>query len=254
MFLPAALAVSFLLQAAAVAASPARRQAEQPPYVAPFTSMPERPKLPKVDLNSCPFEGCQFGQWTATATVVVYSTWKSKRKPIATLSKGDEVTALTGVTVVLQAGKGVFDRDVPLYGARKGDVAYLYSDCGEGTVDMWVHGRFIKCADPMFSWQPGYGCQTSCNGRWLSLGKSEWWAQILRKGGTTGWVLVHGNFDGTDALASSEPHTQNQIKGKNSPAEVRAIPVTWSTMGKACEAAPTQHTRSKAVLATPLLP
>jgi len=203
MVLSLALVISLLLQKGAIAGiavDAPRQQPEQKPYVAPFTSMPEPPKLPKVDLNSCPFEGCQFGKWTATATVVVYSTWESMREPITTLSKGDVVTALTGVNIVLQPGKGVFDRDVALYGAKKGDTAYMYQDCGEGAVDLWVHGRFIKCADPEFSWQPGYGCQKNCDGRWLSLGKSEWWAQIRLSDGTTGWVLMEGNFDGVDAL------------------------------------------------------
>ncbi len=159
------------------------------------------PKLPKVDLNSCPFEGCQFGKWTARTRVVVYSTWQSGRQPIATLSAHDEVTALTGVNIVLQPGQGIFDRDVPRYGAAKGDLAYMYRNCGEGAVDMWVHGRFIACAEPNFSWKPGYGCQNHCDGRWLSLGKSEWWAQIRLPDGATGWVLVVDNFDGTDALA-----------------------------------------------------
>ncbi len=205
MLLPLAFAVSFLLQKAAIAVDAPAQQPTQQPYVAPFVSMPDPPKLPKVDLNSCPFEGCQFGKWTAKATVVVYSTWESARKPIATLAKDDEVTALTGVNVVLEPGKVVFDRDVPLYGASKGDTAYMYSDCGEGAADMWVHGRFVKCAEPEFSWHEGYGCQKNCDGRWLSLGKSEWWAQIRLKDGTTGWVLVEGNFDGVDALAYLPP-------------------------------------------------
>jgi len=201
MVLTFALTVSLLLQTAGIALGAPRQETEKKPYVAPFTSMSEPPKLPKVDLNSCPFEGCQFGSWIAKAMVIVYSTWESTRKPIATLAKGDEVTALTGVNIVLQPGKGVFDRDVPLYAARKGDTAYMYQDCGEGAVDMWVHSRFIKCAELEFSWKRGYGCQTNCDGRWLSLGTSEWWAQIRLKDGTTGWVLVAGNFDGVDALA-----------------------------------------------------
>jgi hypothetical protein len=201
MLFPFAFAVSLLLQKAAIVLEAPRQQPEQKPYIAPFTPMPQPPKLPKVDLNSCPFEGCQFGKWTANRTVVVYSTWETTRKPIATLAKGDEVTALAGVNVVLQPGKGVFDRDAPVYGARMGDAAYMYQNCGEGAVDMWVHGRFIKCAEPEFSWRPGYGCQNNCDGHWLSLGKSEWWAEIRLKNRTTGWVLVQGNFDGIDALA-----------------------------------------------------
>ena len=196
MLLP--LAFLFLLQSTAILRE-APQQAAPKPYIAPYTAMPQPPTLPKVALNSCPFEGCQFGKWTATAKVVVYSTWESTRKPVATLAKGDEIAALTGVSVVFEPGKGTFDRDVPMYGARKGDPAYMYQNCGEGEVDLWVHGRFINCADLNFS-RAGEGCRKDCDGRWLSLGKSEWWAQVRLKDGTTGWVRVDGNFDGVDAL------------------------------------------------------
>ena len=202
MLIPVAFAFSFLLQKAAIAVEAPQQQPAQKAYVAPFEPMPHAPKLPKVDVNSCPFEGCQFGKWTAKATVQVFSTWESNRKAIATLAKGDEVTAITGVNVVLEPGKGVFDRDVPAFGARKGDSAFMYQNCGEGAVDLWVHGRFIRCAEPNFSWNSTEGCQKDCDGRWLSPGKSEWWAQVRMQNGTSGWVLVEGNFDGTDALAS----------------------------------------------------
>lgn len=195
-----ALVLALLLQKAAIVVAPSSEQPEQRPYVAPFILMPEAPKSPKVDKNACPFEGCRFGKWTANTNVIVYSTWETTRAPLASLSKGDDVTALTGVNIVFQPGKGIFDRDVPTYGAKKGDVVYSYRDCGEGAVDIWVHGRFIDCAEPDFSSKEGYGCRSNCDGRWLELDKSEWWAQIRLKDGSAGWVLMHGNFEGTDAL------------------------------------------------------
>jgi len=30
-----------------------------------------KPELPKIDQNACPFEGCQFGKWTATVPVQI---------------------------------------------------------------------------------------------------------------------------------------------------------------------------------------
>jgi len=119
---------------------------------------------------------------------------------MARLRAGAEITALTGVNVVLAPGKGIFTRDVPELGAKAGDSLYSYQTCGEGAEDIWVHGRFIKCADPNFSWKPGLGCQEDCNGRYLDLGKSEWWAEIRLGDGSTGWVLVGADFDGTDSL------------------------------------------------------
>ena len=200
MHLAQLLLIPFLIQNAAVRIDTSSRPGVQKPFTAPFQTMATVPNLPRVDLNACPFEGCKFGKWTATVKVAVYSTWEPARKPVTSLSKGEEVTALTGVNVVLQPGSGAFDRDVPAYGATKGDIAYSYRECGEGAVDIWVRGRFIPCADPDFSSKNGYGCQRNCDGHWDSLGRSEWWAQIRLRNGSSGWVLVNGNFEGTDAL------------------------------------------------------
>ena len=170
------------------------------PFVARFTPMPQPPELPKVDLNSCPFEGCSFGKWTALNPVDVFSSWRADHKQIVRLQRGEVVTALTGANIVLEPARGIFTRDVPELGAKAGDTLYSYQSCGEGAEDIWVHGRFIKCADPNFSWKSGLGCQEDCNGRYLALGKSEWWAEIRLADGRMGWVLVGGHFDGPDGL------------------------------------------------------
>jgi len=45
-----------------------------------------QPALPKIDQNACPFEGCQFGTWTAREQVQLFSTWKSGGKQVATIA------------------------------------------------------------------------------------------------------------------------------------------------------------------------
>ena len=168
--------------------------------VMPFTRMAKPPKLPKVDRDACPFEGCQFGKWTARSVVNVYSTWSASRQRIARLSTGQVVTALTGINIVHRPSKGRFTRDVAMFGAKAGDWLYSYRYCGEGAEDVWVRGRFFKCVDPNFSWKRGEGCQRDCNGRYLALAKSDWWVQIRFGVGRTGWVLGKQNFQGTDAF------------------------------------------------------
>ena len=64
-----------------------------------------QPALPKIDENACPFEGCRFGAWTATDQVQLYSTWKTDRKPVVTLAKGEAVTAVTAFTSHLSRRK-----------------------------------------------------------------------------------------------------------------------------------------------------
>jgi len=191
-----------MLQAVgAIRMDPNPQPAPKQEFVAPFVVMAQPPAVPRVDFNACPFEGCQFGKWTARKPVNVFSTWAAGRKVIARVKPGEKVKAITGVNIVLQVGKGIFDRDVPMFGAKKGDFVYSYEYCGEGEQDIWTHGRFIKCTDPNFSWKPGEGCQEDCNGHYLELGKSEWWVRIRMKDGRTGWVRVTDDFDGTDALA-----------------------------------------------------
>src|SRR5438270_9716950 len=108
----APFALVMLQAVGAIRIAPQQPQ-EQKPFVAPFVAMAQPPALPRVDFNACPFEGCQFGKWTARKPVAVFSSWNSARKRIAKLKTGEKVKAITGVSVVLQAGQGIFDRDVP---------------------------------------------------------------------------------------------------------------------------------------------
>ncbi|HSB74032.1 MAG TPA: hypothetical protein VLC12_00200, partial [Terriglobales bacterium] len=64
-----AFVLALLLQPAAIVSAHPQQPPAAKPHIAPSTLMPRPPSLPKVDLNSCPFEGCQFGKWRATAGV-----------------------------------------------------------------------------------------------------------------------------------------------------------------------------------------
>ena len=194
-------ALMILQAVGAIRIDPNQQSPKKEQFVAPFVTMPQPPAVPRVDFNACPFEGCQFGKWTARKPVTVYSSWTARRKIIARVRAGEKLKAITGVSVVVQPGKVIFDRDVPTYGARRGDVAYTYMYCGEGATDMWTNGRFVSCADASFSWKGVEGCQRDCDGHYLEPTKSEWWVRVRLKDGRTGWVKVTDNFDGTDALA-----------------------------------------------------
>jgi hypothetical protein len=61
-----------------------------------------KPALPKIDENACPFEGCQFGKWIVHEPVQIYDTWKSGRKLLRALRKGEEVIAVTGIHITFE--------------------------------------------------------------------------------------------------------------------------------------------------------
>jgi len=89
-------------------------------YVVPFTEMADPPALPKVDLNSCPFEGCQFGKWIANKARRGSIQLGKRAKIVSKLQKGDEVTALTGINLTIKPAKGIFTQDSPMFGAKQG--------------------------------------------------------------------------------------------------------------------------------------
>lgn len=96
-----------------------------------------KPALPKIDEKACPFEGCQFGAWTATDNVQLFSTWKEDRKPVAVISKGEAVTAITGVHVTFEPSEIQVTAPIPAYGLKAGDTVYGYMYKGEGVFSGW---------------------------------------------------------------------------------------------------------------------
>lgn len=80
-----------------------------------------KPNLPKIDEKACPFEGCQFGAWTATDYVQLFSTWKEGRKPVMKVSKDEAVTAITGVHITFEPSEIQVTAPNAEYGLKPGD-------------------------------------------------------------------------------------------------------------------------------------
>lgn len=157
-----------------------------------------KPELPKINENACPFEGCQFGTWTATDEVQIYSTWKSDRKLVATAAKGEVVTAITGVHITFEPDEIEVTAPIPEYGLKPGDTIFGYMKLGEGFFNTWFNGYWMEDFDG--SGVSGLGCEKKCNAKLLKPGRFEWWVEIKTKNGTTGWTKDPDKFDGKDAL------------------------------------------------------
>ncbi len=162
------------------------------------------PKLPYYDWNVCPFEGCSYRQWTAQGRIVVYSTWRENRRPIAHLASGDSVIGLRGVVITFKPGVIRMDRDLPEQNLKRGETILTYTYRGEGFSAAWVKGKYYSDFDISFAkWPDGQGCGGAhCAATYLDLGKKVWWAEVRLKSGRNGWVNMDtAHFTGVDSLA-----------------------------------------------------
>jgi hypothetical protein len=156
-----------------------------------------KPRLPKIDQNACPFEGCQFGKWTARKPVRLYSTWKHQRTPVRTVEKGEVVTAVTGVNITFEPAEITVTAPIPQYGLKPGDTIFAYMNLGEGFFNAWFKGMWVEEFDGS---GVAPGCNRGCNAKFVKPGRLEWWVQVRTKDGVTGWTQETDGFDGTDSL------------------------------------------------------
>lgn len=164
---------------------------------------PKPPTLPFIDRGACPFEGCQYGPWTATKRTTVYDNWEPGHKTIALLAIGEKITGITGVVITYVPGVVRLDRDLPEFGLKRGGRILTYAYRGEGTSAVWFNGRYYSDFDLSFARGPeDSGCHgNGCAATYVSQGKKVWWAQVKLKSGRTGWVNMNeATFDGVDAL------------------------------------------------------
>jgi hypothetical protein len=163
------------------------------------------PPVNYLDRKACPFEGCAYRQWTALGSVTVYDSWKETRQPVAKLTKGDKVHAITGIVITHKPGVIRLDRDLPEYELKQGDTILTYTYRGEGTSAVWFKGKFYSDFDISFAkWPDGNGCGGShCAATYIDLGDKKWWAEVKLQSGSRGWVdMTSAKFDGIDMLSS----------------------------------------------------
>ena len=159
-----------------------------------------KPNLPKIDEKACPFEGCQFGAWKATDNVQMFSTWKEDRKPGVTVSRGEEVMAITGVYITFEPSEIQVTAPIDDYGLKPGDKIFGYMYKGEGVFSAWFNGYWVEDFDG--SGVADAGCSHKCNAKLLKEGRVEWWVELKTKNGTIGWTKDTDKFDGKDAVGN----------------------------------------------------
>jgi hypothetical protein len=159
------------------------------------------PKLPVIDQNACPFEGCTFREWTVTKESTLYSTWRNNRTVLGKLKAGQKVFGLTGVHITIKPDKILVKQIISDLSAKPGDIILRYMYIGEGFADIWVSGQWHREYDCSFiAEKNGSECAKACKAVVIEDGVKEWWVQIKTSNGQTGWALTVGNFDGMDVL------------------------------------------------------
>jgi hypothetical protein len=163
------------------------------------------PALPVINFAACPFEGCKFRKWIAIKDVVLYSTWKEARSPVITLKNGEVVTGITGVHITYEPDRIQVLQPLPDLQLQPGDIILRYMYRGEGFADVWSKGRWRKQFDCSFiTEKSSSGCLFDCAAKVISEGRKDWWVQVKRAQGQSGWTKSEDQFDCMDSLSGDE--------------------------------------------------
>ena len=163
----------------------------------------ETPPIPFDDWGACPFECCTYRAWRASAAATAY-TRRAESSPVAfSISKGENVRAITGVVVTMRSGivkpriamtlgipKTANSPD-PVLALQPGEILYTLHYLGEGYYLFWYKGGIYSDEVPDSSDDGNFDV--------VSKPETEWWAKIKNASGHVGWTKMTGNFTNVDA-------------------------------------------------------
>lgn len=148
------------------------------------------PASPFVVQDAHPFEGCQYGAWTARETASLYDKIGGT---ILTrlIQKGEHVLALTGeVHAIPQRATvtGVYKSDEE-QGIHIGSIVYFLYPLGEGAAKVWHEG---KSKSGSMDLTLKFDSAETENQSW------DWWVKVRLEDGTIGWLKNPRSFNGMD--------------------------------------------------------
>lgn len=170
-----------------------------------------------------------FREWTVTKRSTIYSSWREFGKAIGVLIKGEKVQGITGVYVIRKPDRFLVRKPVPYFSLKAGDAILQYAEWGEGYADLWANGVWhrdfdwgqtedgkVILADRGFTLPPVF---KEGSVSLVERGVREWWVQVGRADGMTGWVLAQGNFGNMDRFGAS-PEVKSGAKVPPTTADV----------------------------------
>lgn len=158
----------------------------------------EKPPANYENWGVCPFECCEYRDWTASADIPVHES-RSDKSPVAfKLHTQEKLRALTGVVVTEKAGivrinKAVQDgylkgNEKPQLTLKTGDIVYILTPLGEGSYLFWYRGKVYTSGAELAA-MPGVDGKDAI---------MTWWKQVENKAGKRGWTTSN-NFENADA-------------------------------------------------------
>jgi hypothetical protein len=159
-------------------------------------TVPPRAPANRIVAAGCPFEGCQYGRWTATRTQHLFAEPEGLRLAIDVLP-GDSIDAQSGEIYarprrarVAKAGPDDRAQDI-----RDGDIVYALYPLGEGALALWEAGQMKSGSlDLVLDYDPP-----------LPAGEPPlnwtWWVKVRLVDGTIAWLKDPKDFRGMDARA-----------------------------------------------------
>lgn len=169
--------------------------------------LPQGPTLPFEAVGACPFEGCVYREWTAQASVVVRTERRAGAPASYQVQPGEKVTALTGVVVILRAGRVQFRAARRLQASPEpihiepGQTLYLLNYLGEGFTNAWFNGRLYTDVDTAEFYNFACDVQPNrCAGTIIEPARTEWWVQVRNHLGRVGWTDEPEKFSDKNAI------------------------------------------------------
>jgi len=130
----------------------------------------------------------------------MYSSWRGNRTKLVMLKAGEGVTGLTGVYIIRKPDRYLVKQTSTAFSLKTGDVILQYAEWGEGAADLWANGHWYKNFGSGVTDDDNRLVLDENSFKLVAHGIKEWWVQVKRVDGQTGWVLVEDNFDGMDSL------------------------------------------------------
>ena len=143
-----------------------------------------QPPIPFIEHGSCPFEGCQFGQWITQTPLRAYAQEGDTSHVSFTLQPADTFTALTGNLHIERPGLVLVRRDQGQY--RRGDTVYVLSYSGEGFHNIWHRGEERNVE----AFWHSEGDSTETFAEIVRQPVMFWWVNVLSRQGQKGWLCL----------------------------------------------------------------
>ena len=152
------------------------------------------PKLPVIDYaDACPAKGHTVPHVTIKREDKVYSSWQNKRILVGTLRAGEEVTVVAGVNIIREPDMVLVAQPILDPPLKPGDVILRYGLDGNWDWRFWAKGVwFTKRTDEVV--EKNTPCdlpdKSGCYDTVIKNGVKEWWVQVKRRNGHSGWILA----------------------------------------------------------------